>query len=203
MKRLILATLPFALVACNNNATDAEETTPEETGAMTDEATIDDKALAALEQCQQVEPTCGEGNPAAYLVFPDVTSVALGIGGEGGEGALIQNGQVVDYYNMGEASIGLQAGVSAASYVFKLQDGGALQQIRDDGEWSIGAESSLVIANADANAAAEALGDSTMLYVFNAEGLMADVSVDAMRIWKDGNSAQDDEMETGEVDTTS
>ena len=115
-------------------------------------------ALAALQQCEQVEPSCGMDGES-YLVFPDVTSVALGVGGEGGEGALIRNGQVVDYYNMGEASIGLQAGVSAASYVFKMPNQEALAEFEDDGEWSIGAESSLVIANADANAATETAGD--------------------------------------------
>ena len=201
MKRFSMLALPLALMACNQT-TDEEETTPEEQGQMTEDATLDEKAMAALEQCQQVEPTCGEG-AAGYLVFPDVTSVALGIGGEGGEGALIQNGQVVDYFNMGEASIGLQAGVSAASYVFKLADEAAVQEVMDDGEWSIGAESAIVVANADANAAAEATGENTMLYVFNAEGLMADVSVDAMRIWKDENSAEDENMETGEMETTS
>ena len=157
---------------------------------MSENAELDQKVMAALEQCRQAEPTCGKGG-LGYLVFPDVTSVALG---EGGEGARVQNGQIVDYYNMGEASIGLQAGVSAASYVFKLRDQAALQQVQSDGEWSIGAETALVIANADANAAAEATGTDTMLYVFNAEGLMADVSVDAMRIRKDENSAADPNM---------
>ena len=40
-----------------------------------------------------------------------------------------------------------------------------------------------------------------MLYVFNAEGLMADVSVDAMRIWKDENSMEDENMEAGMTET--
>lgn len=200
MKHFTLIALAGALAACGSNPTDQEETTPEEQGQMTEDATLDDKAMAALEQCQQVEPTCGDGD--SYLVFPDVTSVALGVGGEGGEGALIRGGQVVEYYNMGEASIGLQAGASAASYVFKLGGEEAMQEL-EDGEWSIGAESAIVVANADANAAAEtAADDGSVLYVFNAEGLMADVSVDAMRIWKDENSAEDENMETGTTGET-
>ena len=196
MKRISALILAGALAACSQQAEETNaEATPEETGAMSENAELDQKVMAALEQCQQVEPTCGE-TATGYLVFPDVTSVALGVGGEGGEGALVQNGQIVDYYNMGEASIGLQAGISAASYVFRFQDQAALQQMQDDGEWSIGAESALVVANADANAAAEALGEGTILYVYNAEGLMADVSVDAMRIWQDGNSASDPNMNT-------
>lgn len=201
MRFLSIVALAGALTACGSNPSDEAETTPEEQGQMTEEATLDDKALAALQQCEQVEPTCGQDGES-YLVFPDVTSVALGVGGEGGEGALIRNGQVVDYYNMGEASIGLQAGISAASYVFKMPNQEALAEFEDDGEWSIGAESALVIANADANAATETAGDQTVLYVFNAEGLMADVSVDAMRIWKDENSASDENMEAGMTATT-
>ncbi|QZD95213.1 YSC84-related protein [Qipengyuania gelatinilytica] len=201
MRFLSIIALAGALAACGSNPSDEAETTPEEQGQMTENATLDDKALAALQQCEQVEPTCGNDG-YSYLVFPDVTSVALGVGGEGGEGALIRNGQVVDYYNMGEASIGLQAGVSAASYVFKMPNQESLAQFEDDGEWSIGAESSVVIANADANAAAETAGGKTVLYVFNAEGLMADVSVDAMRIWKDTNSASDENMEAGMTETT-
>ena len=201
MRFLSIIALAGALAACGSNPSDEAETTPEEQGQMTENATLDDKALAALQQCEQVEPTCGKDG-YSYLVFPDVTSVALGVGGEGGEGALIRDGQVVDYYNMGEASIGLQAGVSAASYVFKMPNEESLAQFENDGEWSIGAESSVVIANADANAAAETAGGKTVLYVFNAEGLMADVSVDAMRIWKDTNSGSDENMEAGMTETT-
>ena len=201
MKRISALILAGALAACSQQAEETNaEATPEETGAMSENADLDQKVMAALQQCQQVEPTCGETS-TAYLVFPDVTSIALGVGGEGGEGALVQNGQVVDYYNMGEARIGLQAGISAASYVFRIRDEAALQEVQDDGEWSIGAESALVIANADANAAAEATGTNTQLYVFNAEGLMADVSVDAMRIWKDENSAEDPNMNTATTET--
>jgi lipid-binding SYLF domain-containing protein len=195
MKKIATIAAVTLLAACAQEAEPIDaETTPEELGVVEDPE-LDQKVMMALQQCQQVEPTCS-GPAAGYLVFPDVTSIALGVGGEGGEGALVMNGEIVDYYNMGEASIGLQAGISAASYVFRLQDAGAVRQMQDDGEWSIGAESAIVIANADANAAAEALGDDTILYVFNAEGLMADVSVDAMRIWQDENSMLDENMNT-------
>ena len=196
MKRFSMLILAGALFACAQESEEPinAETTPEETGVMSENAELDQKVMAALEQCKQVEPTCGEGSPAGYFVFPDVTSIALGIGGEGGEGALVQNGQIVGYYNMGEGSIGLQAGISAASYVFKMNDATALQKYQNDGQWSIGAEAGLVIANADANAQAQADNAESILYVYNAEGLMADVSVDAMRIWKDENSASDPAM---------
>ena len=49
-------------------------------------ADMDAKVMAALDQCMAVEPSCGMGTPAGYLVFPDVTEVALGVGGAGGLG---------------------------------------------------------------------------------------------------------------------
>ena len=39
------------------------------------------------------------GKAAGYLVFPRVIKVGVGVGGEGGEGALRVNGQTVGYYN--------------------------------------------------------------------------------------------------------
>ena len=68
-------------------------------------ADMDAKVMAALDQCMAVEPSCGMGTPAGYLVFPDVTEVALGVGGAGGDGALVQNGEIVSYWRMGEGSI--------------------------------------------------------------------------------------------------
>lgn len=152
-------------------------------------ADIDAKVMAALDQCKAVEPTCGMGTPAGYLVFPDVTEVALGVGGAGGDGALVQNGEIVSYWRMGEGSIGLQAGIEAASYVFKVNDPATLQQYTDSGEWSIGAGAGITIATADASAQGDS--EESQAYVFNAEGLMADVSIDAMKIWRT------DEMSTG------
>ena len=59
----------------------------------------------------------------AVLVFPNVTKAGLGIGGQYGEGALIQGGKVVGYYNTAGASIGLQAGAQQYGYaMFFMND---------------------------------------------------------------------------------
>lgn len=176
-----------ALAACSQQP--AHETaataTPTDVGtAQTDNMTIDQKVTAALNTCKQVEPSCGAGSPAGYFVFPDVTSVALGVGGSGGEGALIENGKITGYYKMGEGSVGLQAGVTAASYVFKVNDKTALEKYKKDGQWSIGAGAGITVAKADANAQAQADNAKSILYVFNSEGLMGDAKVNAMKIWR-------------------
>ena len=190
MKRLALVALLAAVAACEQKATtDDTVAAPNVAGGVNADTTtyegnpsIDTKVLAALETCKKVEPTCADGNPAGYLVFPDVTSVALGIGGTGGEGALVQNGKITGYYKMGEGSIGLQAGVTAASYVLKVTDPATLQQYQNDGKWSIGADAGVTVVQAGATAKGEST-DKALLYAFNSEGLMGDVSVTGMKIW--------------------
>lgn len=190
MKRQALLALAGAgaLAACSQqpaNDTAATDTpTDTATTAMTDDMSMDQKVMAALDTCKTVEASCGTGAPAGYFVFPDVTSVALGVGGQGGEGALVEDGKITGYYKMGEGSIGLQAGVTAASYVFKINDKAALDKYKTDGQWSIGAGAGLTIAKADANAQSQADNAKSILYVFNSEGLMGDAKVGAMKIWK-------------------
>lgn len=189
---LAASVLALSLAACSQQpANEADTAATEQTDGTQNPVAndMDAKVMAALDQCKKVEATCGTGSPAGYLVFPDVTSVAVGVGGAGGDGALVQDGKVVSYWRMGEGSIGLQAGVTAASYVFKINNADALKKYTTDGEWSVGAGSSLTIAEAGAEAQGDT-GDSTA-YVFNSEGLMADVSINAMKIWRT------DEMSTG------
>ncbi len=191
MQRLALLALAGALAACAQEPTDdatavdtAAADTNADTGTYEGDPSVDAKVMSALETCKNVEPTCADGNPAGYFVFPDVTSVALGVGGAGGEGALVQDGKITGYYKMGQGSIGLQAGVSAASFVLKVGDPATLKEYQSDGEWSIGADAGVTVIQAGATAQGQTAGEKVELYVFNSEGLMGDVSVNGMKIWK-------------------
>jgi lipid-binding SYLF domain-containing protein len=196
MKRLVLIALVGALAACNQQAADSDTTNADTTAATNADTTTyendpsrDQKVMAALETCKKVEPTCADGNPAGYFVFPDVTSVALGVGGSGGEGALVQDGKITGYYNMGQGSIGLEAGVSAASFVLKVNDPTTLKKYQANDGWSVGADANVTVAQAGATAKGQAAGKGTMMYVFNSEGLMGNVSVNGMKIWPaEGNA---------------
>jgi len=205
---LVAGSLAIALTACQQEpAQDASQSAATDNATENPVATdLDTKVMAALNQCKQVEASCGTGSPAAYLVFPDVTSVALGVGGAGGDGALVKDGKIVSYWRMGKGTVGLTAGVQAASYVFKINDAKTLAQYQKDGEWSIGAKSGLTIAKADANAQADS--QNSVAYVFDATGLMADVSIDAMKIWRTnemaaGGNASTDMTATDTTDNSS
>src|SRR5256885_15164270 len=55
-------------------------------------------------------------NATAILVFPKVTKAGLGVGGQYGEGALLEKGKAVGYYSTAGASVGLQAGAAEMSH---------------------------------------------------------------------------------------
>jgi lipid-binding SYLF domain-containing protein len=65
----------------------------------------------------------------AILVFPKVTKAGLGIGGQYGEGALLQKGSAVAYYKTTGASFGLQAGAQNYGYAMFFMNAKALDQL--------------------------------------------------------------------------
>ncbi len=68
-------------------------------------------------------------NAKAILVFPKVTKAGLGVGGQYGDGALLQNGKAVGYYNTAGASFGLQAGAQQFGYAMFFMNAKALPQL--------------------------------------------------------------------------
>ena len=147
-----------------------------------DGATLLQDAQKAADNCAAVSESCAQQmqNAAGVLVFPDVLTVQLGVGGSGGHGVLFVDGQPQGVYDLGRASAGLEAGIEEASYVFVVTSEDALKQI-EAGEWDLGAEAGLTIvdgANADADSNADVYD-----YVVTARGLDADIAVNVMKIW--------------------
>jgi lipid-binding SYLF domain-containing protein len=58
-------------------------------------------------------------NAKGYLIFPGVIKAGLLVGGEHGEGILVDNNASIPdaYYSMTSASIGFQAGVQKTTYI--------------------------------------------------------------------------------------
>src|SRR5689334_6019657 len=75
-------------------------------------ADLSRNANASLQQLYASVPLAKSLGPKALaiLVFPKVTKAGFGVGGQYGEGALLQKGKAVAYYNTAGASVGLQAG---------------------------------------------------------------------------------------------
>lgn len=154
------------------------------TARAAEDATVDESVMDTLAQCRQISTSCSEmtKNAPGILVFPKVIKADLIIGGAGGKGALIENGKITGYYNIGAASAGLQAGVESASQVYVFRTSDALAKLKDGSEWKAGAEADVALVEADANV--RAATGNILAYVFDAKGLHAGIALDVFRVWK-------------------
>jgi len=148
------------------------------------EASLDTQVNDTLATCQRISTSCASETKKAVgvLVFPNVVKADLIIGGAGGKGALVQNGKITGYYNIGAASAGLQAGIENSNQVYVFRNADALTKLQSGQEWKAGTSADVTVITADANART-ATGD-VVAYVFDSKGLHAGVSADVFSIWK-------------------
>ena len=125
-------------------------------------------------------------NAAAVLVFPSITKAGVGVGGEHGDGALLQNGKTVGYYSISGASIGLTLGVSRHSQVILFQTPQALDKFLNSKDWSMGADTSVAVVKKGAGGTydTQTLSKPVLAFVFGEKGLMGDASLQGAKISK-------------------
>ena len=144
-----------------------------------------DEAIAAFRQ--EVDGG-GEflSKAAGYLVFPRVIKVGVGVGGEGGEGALRINGQTVDYYSTFSGSIGFQLGAQAKSIVIAFMTDEALREFRNSLGWKVGVDGSVAIIDIGAGKTIDStnIKDPVVGFIFNAKGLMYNLTLEGSKITK-------------------
>ncbi len=145
---------------------------------------LDAKVHTALKQCQTVSASCASTtqNAEAVLVFPSVVKADLIVGGSGGQGALVENGKITGYYNIGGATAGLTAGISDMSQVYVFRSQTAVAELKKGSKWKVGSGADVTVVNADANA--RAVSGDVLAYIIDSEGLHAGVSVDVFNVWK-------------------
>ena len=66
----------------------------------------------------------------AVLVFPSVYKAALLVGGQGGNGAMFQDGRIVGHYNIGGVAVGLEGGAQTYSYAVFLMSDEAVERLK-------------------------------------------------------------------------
>ena len=125
-------------------------------------------------------------NAAAVLVFPSITKAGTGVGGEHGDGALLQNGKTVGYYSVSGASIGLTLGVSRHSQVILFQTPQARDKFLNSKDWSMGADTSVAVVKKGAGGTydTQTLSKPVLAFVFGEKGLMGDASPQGAKISK-------------------
>lgn len=122
----------------------------------------------------------------AVLVFPKVTKAGLGVGGQYGEGALLQNGKAVAYYSTAGASIGIQAGAQTYSYALFFMNAGALSQLdKADGfEVGVGPTVVLIDEGKAKTMTTTTAKDDIYAFIFGQKGLMAGLGVQGNKVTK-------------------
>jgi len=120
------------------------------------------------------------------LVMPNVVKGAFIVGGEYGEGALRIGGKTVDYYNTISGSIGFQIGGEAKDIILLFMTDEALKKFRDSKGWEAGVDGNVALISVGAGERADTTTskDPVVGFVFDAKGLIADISLKGAKFSK-------------------
>lgn len=149
-------------------------------------STINQNAWAALHRLYAKEPhtkLLGE-RAKAILVFPKITKAGLVVGGQYGQGALLQNGRTIAYYSIAAGSFGLQVGAQTFSYALFFMTDSSLDYLRKSDGWSIGSGPSVVVLDkgAAASVTSTTLTQDVYAVPFGQSGLMAGIGIEGSKI---------------------
>jgi lipid-binding SYLF domain-containing protein len=140
-------------------------------------------ALNTLYEKKLIPNVLGE-KAKAILVFPSILKMGFIVGGQGGNGALIENGKTVAYYNISAASYGLQAGIQEFGYAMFLMTDSARAYIDKSDGWEVGVGPTIVVVDAGAakSLTTTTAKDDVYAVIFSQKGLMAGIGIQGSKI---------------------
>jgi lipid-binding SYLF domain-containing protein len=151
-------------------------------------AEISSEANARLQELYASVPAAKALGQSAHaiLVFPKVTKAGLGVGGQYGEGALLEKGKAVGYYNTGGASVGLQAGAQQYGYAMFFMNAKALAQLDKADGFEVGVGPTVVVVDEGKakTLTTTTAKDDIYAFVFGQKGLMAGIGIQGNKITK-------------------
>lgn len=120
----------------------------------------------------------------AILVFPKVTKAGFVVGGQHGEGVLLQKGKAVAYYKTTGGSVGLQAGGQTYGYAMFFMSPHALAQLDDADGFEVGVGPSVVVVDEGMGRNVTTTTSKADIYafVFGQKGLMAGLGIQGNKI---------------------
>lgn len=118
------------------------------------------------------------------LVFPKITKGGIGIGYEGGNGALMIGGKTVEYYRLDSPSIGLQLGLQQRRQIMVFLSSDALKKFRNSSRFEIGVDGSVTLVTLDAGGevSSETFNKPVIAFVYGAKGLMYNITLEGSKI---------------------
>lgn len=171
--------LAFTTVAATLSSLPARASDASEAKEIVDKAAITVGALASDKDFASIGPALGKAR--AVLVFPQVLKAGFVIGGSGGSGVLlVRDVKTGDwsqpaFYTMGSASLGFQAGASAAEMVMVVNSQKALDSLYTN-KLKLGGDASVAVGPKGAAAGASVTAD--FIVYAKAKGAFAGIAVD-------------------------
>jgi lipid-binding SYLF domain-containing protein len=182
MKRIRLAGL-LLLVAFSAISLITPKSTEAASGAE-----IDRNAKTALQNLYAKTPAAKTLSEKAQgiLVFPSITKGGFMVGGQFGEGALIQAGKTVGYYNTVQVSYGLQVGLQKYGYALFFMSGSALKWLDKSDGFELGTGPSIVVVDAGAARSLTTTTAQSDIYAFffDQKGLMGGLGLQGTKVSK-------------------
>jgi len=125
-------------------------------------------------------------NAKAVLVFPNIVRAGFVFGGSYGEGVLMREGVVVDYYNSVSGSWGLQIGAQTYGYAVFLMTEEAVSYLQESNGWEIGVGPTVVMVDEGMarNISTTTLQEDAYAFIFSQQGLMAGITFEGTKISK-------------------
>jgi len=121
---------------------------------------------------------------AGILVFPSVVKAGFAIGGEYGEGVLLNQTQIQGYYNLISASFGFQLGVESRSVIIMFMTQEALQGFERRDGWKVGVDGSVTVITlgVDGSIDTDKVVSPVIAFVLDQTGLMYNLSLQGSKI---------------------
>ncbi|MEL6482421.1 MAG: YSC84-related protein [Pseudomonadota bacterium] len=163
------------------------------TAVAEDAAVIETRVDLALEKLYKDVPGSRElaGKAHGILVMPDIVKGGFIVGAKYGEGALRLNtgngkGTTAQYYSVGGASVGFQAGIEESSHALFFLSRDALERFRRSDGWEAGVDAEVTVLDKGAKLGADSTVTQKPIvaFVFAQGGLLAGASVEGAKYSK-------------------
>ena len=139
------------------------------------------KAQAERQEWGKLDPGIEElaKKSQGFAFFPEITKGGLVFGGAYGRGVVYEQGQLIGYADVTQASFGLQAGGQTYSELIVFQDKAAMDRFKQN-RTDFGANASAIIAETGAATNARFV-DGVAVFVRPKVGAMAEASLGGQR----------------------
>jgi lipid-binding SYLF domain-containing protein len=133
------------------------------------------EVTVARAQARDASLAAAVRDSAGYAVFPKIGKAAVGVGGAYGKGVLYENGRVVGYCDMSQATVGLQLGGQTYSEILCFEDKAALKKFKH-GDFAFDAQASTAAMEAGSGKNL-AYAEGVDVFTLNETGMMVEASV--------------------------